>query len=158
MRGVRAWCGRNAVPGMRIGRCGRQSGMGAVAAMPHVGHGHQRPRVHRRAYRNVQESRAPDGSAVHQQVLDLHYVGMTRGPLVYATDLVDGFKTEETIRLPDGPQDDWLQVLPVADDGEGPGITLQLGYRPPLLFWPYYRTGGRVDGAWRLTWLSLPPA
>ncbi len=117
-----------------------------------------RPTLHRQVLRNVQESRAPDGSAVHQQVLDLHYVGMTRGPLVYATELVDGFKTEETIRLPDGPQDDWLQVLPVADDGEGPGITLQLGYRPPLLFWPYYRTGGRVDGAWRLTWLSLPPA
>ena len=78
MRGVRAWCGRNAVPGMRIGghgprpvarvgvrrrrgampgmrigRCGRQSGMGTVAAMPHVGHGQQRPRVHRR-YRSTQ--------------------------------------------------------------------------------------------------------
>ncbi len=117
-----------------------------------------RPTLHRQVLRNVQESRAPDGSAVHQQVLDLHYVGVTRGPLVYATELIDGFKTEETIRLPDGPQDDWLQVLPVADDDEGPGITLQLGYRPPLLFWPYYRTGGRVDGAWRLTWLSLPPA
>jgi DUF1680 family protein len=117
-----------------------------------------RPALHRQVLRNVQESRAPDGSEVRQQVLDLHYVGLTRGPLVYATELVDGFKTEETIRLPDGPQDDWMQVLPVADDGEGPGIALQLGYRPPLLFWPYYRTGGRVDGAWRLTWLSLPPA
>lgn len=117
-----------------------------------------RPVLHRQVLRNVQESRAPDGSAVHQQVLDLHYVGLTRGPMVYATELIDGFKTEDTIRLPDAPQDDWLQVLPVADDEEGPGIALELGYRPPLLFWPYYRTGGRVDGAWRLTWLSLPPA
>lgn len=117
-----------------------------------------RPMLQRQVLRNVQESRAPDGSAVHQQVLDLHYVGLTRGPLVYATERIDGFKTEETVRLPDGPQDDWLQVLPLAEDAEGPGIVLQLGYRPPLLFWPYYRTGGRVDGAWRLTWLSLPPA
>ncbi len=116
------------------------------------------PVLHRQALRNVQESRAPDGSEVRQQVLDLRYAGLTRGPLAYATELIDGFKTEETIRLPDGPQDDWLQVLPVADDGEGAGISLHLGYRPPLLFWPYYRTGGRVDGAWRLTWLSLPPS
>jgi hypothetical protein len=59
--------------------------------------------------------------------------------------------------LPDGPQDDWLQVLPVTDDEEGPAISLQPASRPPLLFWPYYRAGGRHDGAWRLTWLSLPP-
>ena len=117
-----------------------------------------RPVLHHHALRNVQESRAPDGGDVRQQVLDLRYVGLTRGPLVYATELIDGFKTEETIRLPDGPQDDWLQVLPVSDGEEGAGIAMQLGYRAPLLFWPYYRAGGRVDGAWRLTWLSLPPA
>ncbi|MBD9434963.1 glycoside hydrolase family 127 protein [Pseudoxanthomonas sp. PXM03] len=117
-----------------------------------------RPVLHHHALRNVQESRAPDGGDVRQQVLDLRYVGLTRGPLVYATELIDGFKTEETIRLPEGPQDDWLQVLPVSDGEEGAGIAMQLGYRAPLLFWPYYRAGGRVDGAWRLTWLSLPPA
>jgi hypothetical protein len=116
-----------------------------------------RPTLHRQVLRNVQESRAPDGSAVHQQVLDLHYVGLTRGPLAYATDLIDGFKTEETVRLPDGPQDDWLQVLPVTDGEEGAAISLQPASRPPLLFWPYYRAGGRHDGAWRLTWLALPP-
>ncbi len=115
------------------------------------------PMLHRQVLRNIQESRAPDGSDVRQQVLDLHYVGLTRGPLAYATELIDGFKTEETIRLPDGPQDDWLQVLP-ADDGEGSGILLRPDGRPPLLFQPYYRAGGRVDGAWRITWLSLPPA
>jgi len=116
-----------------------------------------RPVLHRQVLRNVQESRAPDGGEVRQQVLDLHYVGLTRGPLAYATGLIDGFKTEETVRLPDAPQDDWLQVLPVAEGEEGAGIAMQLGYRPPLLFWPYYRAGGREDGAWRLTWLSLPP-
>ncbi|HJS34161.1 MAG TPA: beta-L-arabinofuranosidase domain-containing protein [Pseudoxanthomonas sp.] len=116
-----------------------------------------RPVLHHHALRNVQESRAPDGGEVRQQVLDLRYVGLTRGALVYATELIDGFKTEETIRLPDGPQDDWLQVLPVSDGEDGAGIAMQLGYRAPLLFWPYYRAGGREDGAWRLTWLALPP-
>ncbi len=117
-----------------------------------------RPVLHHQALRNVQESRAPDGAEVHQQVLDLRYVGLTRGPLVYATGLIDGFKTEETIRLPTRPQDDWLQVLPIAEGEEGAGIAMYLEHRPPLLFWPYYRAGGREDGAWRLTWLSLPPA
>jgi len=35
---------------------------------------------------------------------------------------------------------------------------MTLGYRSPLLFEPYFRAGGRVHGAWRLTWLSLAPA
>ncbi|MEL1262889.1 glycoside hydrolase family 127 protein [Pseudoxanthomonas putridarboris] len=116
-----------------------------------------RPVLHRRALRNVQESRAPDGSLVRQQVLDLHYIGLTYGPLAYATELIDGFKTEETVRLPDRAQEEWLQVLPVTDGEEGAGISMTLDYRPPLLFWPYYRAGGRQDGAWRLTWLSLAP-
>ena len=44
------------------------------------------------------------------------------------------------------------------DDGDGAGDpSAQLG-RAPLLLEPYYRAGGRIDGAWRLTWLSLAPA
>ncbi|MGH6608661.1 MAG: beta-L-arabinofuranosidase domain-containing protein, partial [Burkholderiaceae bacterium] len=57
------------------------------------------PVLHRQSNRNVQESVAPDGSAVRQQVLRFDYAAITRGPLVYATDLIDGFKTEETVRL-----------------------------------------------------------
>jgi hypothetical protein len=34
---------------------------------------------------------------------------------------------------------------------------LDPGYRAPLVFTPYFQAGGRVDGAWRLTWLSLAP-
>ncbi|OWQ90814.1 hypothetical protein CDN99_11645 [Roseateles aquatilis] len=125
-------------------------------------------RTHRRTHRNVQESRAPDGSPVEQQVLRHDYVALSRGPLVYATPLIDGFKTEETIKLPPGDESEWLELLPTTsgggsdtDDGEGEGegaaIRLHLGYRAPLDFAPYYRAGGRVDGSWRLTWLSLAP-
>lgn len=116
-----------------------------------------RPVAHRALNRNVQESRAPDGSAVAQEVLRHEYVGFTCGPLAYATGLIDGFKTEETVRLPDAPEADWLHWSPPGDDGVPPRLELRLGYRAPLLFEPYYRAGGRDDGAWRLTWLSLAP-
>jgi len=117
-----------------------------------------RVRIERRDNRNVQESRAPDGHAVRQEVLCQRYAAIVRGPLVYASDLIDGFKTEETIRLPDGPPDEWLELDPAsAGAADGPTIHLKLGYRTPLGFTPYYRTGGREHGAWRLTWMSLAP-
>ena len=115
------------------------------------------PIVHRRVHRNVQESRAPDGTPVAQEVLRYEYVGLTRGPLVYATGLIDGFKTGETVRLPSMHGNEWLEVLPTRLGEEGPGIRMKLEGRPELVFWPYYRAGGREDGAWRLTWLSLAP-
>ncbi|MFT3817379.1 MAG: glycoside hydrolase family 127 protein [Rubrivivax sp.] len=113
--------------------------------------------VHRRRHRNVQESRAPDGSAVHQAVLDLGYLALSRGPLVYATGLIDGFKTDETLRVPsasEAPESQWLQLVQTAPL---PLIRLSPGYRAPLDFVPYYAAGGRADGAWRLTWLSTAP-
>ena len=58
-----------------------------------------RPRLHHASSRNVQESLAPDGARVSQEVLRHDYVGITRGPLVCATGLIDGFKAEETVRL-----------------------------------------------------------
>ncbi|TCV92724.1 hypothetical protein EC912_10662 [Luteibacter rhizovicinus] len=115
-----------------------------------------RPTLHRAVNRNIQESRAPDGSEVRQEVLHFEYAAVTCGPLVYATDLIDGFKVEETLRLPTGPRDSWLTLLP-ASSGEVPRIALDPGYRAPLTFTPYFATGGRVDGAWRLTWLPLAP-
>ncbi|MEI2432612.1 glycoside hydrolase family 127 protein [Lysobacter yananisis] len=116
-----------------------------------------RPVAHRALNRNVQESRAPDGSPVAQEVLRHGYIGFTCGPLVYATGLIDGFKSEETVRLPDAPIADWLHWSPPGADGAPPRLELRLDYRAPLAFEPYYRAGGRADGAWRLTWLSLAP-
>lgn len=115
------------------------------------------PRVHMQAKHNVQESRAPDGSPVRQEVLHHEYVAVTRGPLVYATSLIDGFKTEETIRLPDAPRHEWLTTIAAMPGEEGPTLMLHALGRAPIPFVPYYRAGGRVDGAWRLTWLSLSP-
>jgi len=114
------------------------------------------PILHRASNRNIQESRAPDGSAVHQEVLHFDYMGLTCGPLVFATDLIDGFKTSETVKLPGEPQASWLTLLP-RQEGETPVLILDPGYRAPLRFTPYFATGGRHDGAWRLTWLALAP-
>jgi len=116
-----------------------------------------RPVLHRAINRNVQESKAPDGSDVRQEVLRFEYVAITCGPLVYATGLIDGFKVEETVRLPNGGPEDWLSFDP-GDADAMPTVRLELGYRPPLDFAPYFCAGGRVDGAWRLTWLPLAPA
>lgn len=130
-----------------------------------------RPRLHRRSNRNVQESLAPDGAPVSQEVLHFDYLAITRGPLVYATDLIDGYKVEETLRMDAEPSDRWLETITVrkppaagretlgAEDAAAPGPEIlfrPLG-RPPLTFQPYYRAGGRQDRTWRLTWMSVAP-
>jgi hypothetical protein len=114
------------------------------------------PVAHGQVQQNTQESFAPDGSPVRQQVMHYEYVAVTRGPLVYASGLVDGYRTGETLRLSDAPVEQWLQVAR-QDQGDGPAIDLHSEGRTPLRLEPYYRAGGRVDGAWRLTWMSLAP-
>ena len=115
------------------------------------------PQLHTRTNRNVQESRAPDGSAVSQEVLRFDYAAVTRGPLVYATGLIDDFKIEETIRLP-ADRSALFEVLDAPAGHDGPAIRMNLGCRAPLMLLPYYEAGGRIDGAWRLTWRQLAPA
>ncbi|MBA4136811.1 MAG: hypothetical protein C0518_05795 [Opitutus sp.] len=114
------------------------------------------PRLERRQNRNVQESRTPDGSPVAQEVLRLDYVGVTRGPLVYSTTLIDGFKIEETVRLPAREYGLLTTGAPLLGS-EAPTVHLNLGYRTPLVFAPYVEAGGREDGTWRLTWLNIAP-
>lgn len=115
-----------------------------------------RPCIHRRMYRNVQESRAPDGSPVRQQVLCYGYVAFGRGPLAYATGLIDGYRIGETVRLPDDDAAIRLEELP-ADETGAVGLRLHLDERAPIDFHPYYGLGGRRDRIWRLTWLGLAP-
>ena len=112
--------------------------------------------IQRQVLRNVQESRSPEGAPVQQEVLHHEYIAITRGPLVYATGPIDGFKTEETIALPPGPSQAWLEVLAPEGDA-GPAIRFSPLGRAPLQFQPYYRADGRRDGGWRITWLSLAP-
>ena len=112
------------------------------------------PKLHRAVNRNNQESRAPDGAPICQEVLHFDYAAITRGPLVYATSLIDGFKMEETIRLPRDPAAS-LELVDAPAGSNAPAVRLNLSYRPPLIFVPYAEAGGREDGTWRLTWLQV---
>ncbi|HVF15683.1 MAG TPA: beta-L-arabinofuranosidase domain-containing protein, partial [Steroidobacteraceae bacterium] len=108
------------------------------------------PSLHRKSNRSVQQTFAPDGAAIEQEVMRFEYVAITRGPLVYATDRIDGFRMEETISLSREPT---LDI--VAEPGyEGPAIRLHREGRAPLAFHPYFEAGGRAHGTWRLTWLN----
>jgi DUF1680 family protein len=115
-----------------------------------------RPQVHLRTHSSTQESRAPDDSPIRQEVMHFDYLAITRGPLVYATGLIDGYKIEETLRVPAPNAATQLETVPAAD-APGPDLRLAPLDRPALLFSPYYRAGGRRDRTWRLTWMPLAP-
>jgi hypothetical protein len=114
------------------------------------------PVLHRAHHRNVQESRGPDGRPIAQEVLAAEYAAVTRGPLVYSTGLVDGYRIGETIRLPEPADRTMAEVRNAAGDA-APAVQLQPEGRPPIVLVPYYEAGGRVDGAWRLTWFRVAP-
>ena len=113
--------------------------------------------LHRKSSRNVQESKSPDGAPICQEVMRFDYVAITRGPLVYACPLIDGFKMEETIGIAEDDAASLLEIVDNPSGHDGPAIRLNLGYRAPLMFIPYYEAGGRRDGAWRLTWMQVAP-
>ena len=51
-----------------------------------------------------------------------------------------------------------IVVPKTVDSGDpAPRIQCQAGHRQPIVFEPYFQAGGRSDGAWRLTWLSIAP-
>lgn len=74
-------------------------------------------------------------------MLHYEYLAVTCGPLVYASGLIDGFKTEETLRLPQAPPAQWLRWSPPDAGHALPRIELSPGYRAPLVFQPYYCAG-----------------
>ncbi|MGH8179277.1 MAG: glycoside hydrolase family 127 protein [Steroidobacter sp.] len=113
------------------------------------------PMLHRRSSHSVQESKAPDGAPIRQEVMRYDHVAITRGPLVYATGLIDGFKSAETIRMPDDEEISLLELVDAPSGYHGPAIRLNLRCRDSLTFLPYYEAGGRTDGAWRLTWMQV---
>ncbi len=115
-----------------------------------------KPMIQRARMRNVQKSLAPNGDPVAQEVLRYDYVALTRGPLVYATRLVDGYRTSETLRAE--PLTEEVAELQPENGQPGSDLELRTAGRAPLRFEPYYRAGGRGDGAWRLTWLLVAPS
>ena len=105
------------------------------------------PVVRHAEQRNVQESLAPSGEPVAQEVLHRDWMALTRGPLAYATGLIDGFKRSETVRFDGAPE-----VM-----AEGDALVLHSAGRAPIRFEPWFLAGERQDGSWRLTWLEVAP-
>ena len=101
--------------------------------------------VHRRSNTDVHRNRP---------VQSFDYFALTRGPLVYATGLIDGYKFEDTLRLPDQSPESLFSPAPTPDGSTGPAFQLTLPGREPIVYLPYYEQGGRKDGAWRLTWIG----
>ncbi|WP_423603351.1 glycoside hydrolase family 127 protein [Sphingomonas sp. MS122] len=118
-----------------------QSGDRVVLSLP------MRPTLLRATQRNVQESLAPDGAPVAQQVMRYDYLAITRGALVQATGLIDGYKLSETLRF-DG--------TPEVEERDG-ALFLKPAGRAAIPFEPWFSAGGRRDGSWRLTWMQLAP-
>lgn len=116
------------------------------------------PVLHRRSSFSLQESKAPDGGAVVQEVMHLDYCAITRGPLVFSTGLIDGYKSAETVRLAAESAHEVLELLESVGVDDPPVIRLHLAERSALTFEPYFSAGGRADGTWRLTWMQLAPS
>jgi DUF1680 family protein len=146
-------CGQSAVAGsyVLVERCW-QEGEEITLKFP------MSAQLHHASSRSVQESKDPEGNPVEQEVMHYDYVAITRGPLVYASTLIDGFKTHETLRLPDSKETPLLELEGTPEGYRGPTIRMNLGYREALRFQPYFEAGGRVHGTWRLTWMQVAPA
>jgi len=90
-----------------------------------------------------------------QEIVRTDYAYLSRGPYVYATGLIDGFRKEETLRLarltPEAP----FRLSTSTGDFYGPAIDLFLPGREPITFLPYFEAGGRHEGAWRMAWLQV---
>lgn len=94
---------------------------------------------------------APQGG---KSMYSVDWFALTAGPLVYAADgLIFGTEREEVITLPgDNPESLFSAVSDNSDQGRT--YNLKIPGKKPVSFVPYYRAGGRKEGAWRLTWLQ----
>jgi hypothetical protein len=90
-----------------------------------------------------------------QEIARVDYMALVRGPLVYSTGLIDGYKKDETLKIPKATAE--LLFSPAATPAgfDGPAFQLTLPGREPILFLPYYEAGGRGEGKWRNTWLQV---
>lgn len=84
-----------------------------------------------------------------QEIVREDYACIVQGPFVFATGKLDGFASEFTVRLPQ------LNPNSVLDVVDSETIVLRQAGCKPIRFEPFYRAGGRSDGAWRTTWMRV---
>ncbi|HBY63066.1 MAG TPA: hypothetical protein DEH78_24860 [Solibacterales bacterium] len=90
-----------------------------------------------------------------QEIVRRDYMALLRGPLVYATGLIDGFKREETVRLPSGNPELLVAPARAPAGADGPALALKPIGRAPIVFVPFYEAGGRANAKWRATWIPV---
>lgn len=90
-----------------------------------------------------------------KNIYAVNWAALTRGPLVYALDgLINGTEREEIIQLnKTNPESSFKEIK---SSGKNKGVEYQLDVPgvKPMIFMPYYRTGDRKEGSWRITWLQ----
>jgi DUF1680 family protein len=90
-----------------------------------------------------------------EEINRMDYMALVRGPLSYATGLIDGYKQAETVRMPKSNPEERFAPCKTPEGFDGPAFQLDLAGREPIVFLPYYEAGGRSPGNWRSTWLSV---
>lgn len=90
-----------------------------------------------------------------RDIYSVDWYALRRGPLVYAlSDLIFGAEREEIVRLKDVNPESAFKEVPGSGDHNGCEYHLDVPGKKPLVFVPYYRTGDRKEGVWRITWLQ----
>ncbi|MFM9872996.1 MAG: beta-L-arabinofuranosidase domain-containing protein [Fimbriimonadaceae bacterium] len=84
-----------------------------------------------------------------QEIVREEYVCVKLGRDVFATGKFEGYRTQETLRMPRLAPESVFKVI-----GESE-VELRQAGRDPILMVPYWRCGGRHEGAWRTTWLQV---
>jgi uncharacterized protein len=90
-----------------------------------------------------------------QEIFRIDYMAMSRGPLLYATGLIDGYKREDTLEVPKANTEALFSSCAAPIGSKGPAFQLNLPGLTPVVFVPYYEAGGRHDGAWHLSWIPV---
>jgi len=84
-----------------------------------------------------------------QEIVRVEYVCARLGRDVLATGKFEGYRTLETLRMPQLAPESVFEVV-----GES-SVELRQAGRDPILLTPYWNCGGRHDGAWRTSWLQV---
>lgn len=84
-----------------------------------------------------------------QEIVREEYVFAKLGRQVFATGKFEGYRTQETLRMPRLAPKSVFSVV-------GPDrIELRQAGREPIVLEPYWKCGGRHEGAWSTTWFQV---
>lgn len=87
-----------------------------------------------------------------QEIVRTDYACLTWGPYVYATGLIDGYRKQETLRIAKlFPLNSFIQE----SGAHFPTFKMRGQGRSMIELEPFYKAGGRHDGAWRTLWLQV---